>query len=1422
MFDSHRPRSKRHSGGLSSRRQRARQRRRLTVEPLEDRRLLATLPLVDLADGGAADDDGFVLDSTLTQDLTGFSVSHAGDVNQDGFDDLVVGAPVDPFLTDTTPGSAYIVYGKADGFADLTLNANLDAVDGQRLLGIANTDRAGFSVSAAGDVNADGFHDFVIGAPYSDSDSFFGTGQAYLVFGNSEGLPTSLGSLDGSNGFLMQGLLGFDRAGFSVNTAGDINGDGYDDLVVGAPSDDAEATTGLGIAYVVYGKADGFDAQVNLWELAGPSGFALTGLALDDHLGSAVSTVGDVNGDGFSDFAVTSPYADPNGVGTGSAYVIFGGTQPALGVNVLDGTNGFRLDGFIPFERAGFSVSSAGDFNGDGFDDVFVGAPGDRNDPWDPTDYANPAGAGRGYVVYGKAEAFAPAINLGNIDVAGDGFSITGIDGFDLDGGVDYAGFSVSSAGDVDGDGFDDLILGAPFVDDGATVGVGEAYLIFGRAAGFPGGLGLSTLTDDQGTQLLGGQRYDRAGYSVSSAGDVNGDGFADVAIGAPSDFPLTGRAGKTFVLFGQDFRGNGSVVGDELDNDLVGDATANSLVGGQANDTLAGGGGADVLLGGQGDDTAFVSDLLFRRVDGGRGTDTLSLVGSGLTLDLAAIPDNRIRGIERVDLSGDGSNSLVVGTLQEILNLSDTSNRVTVLRDIDDSVDIGSGWTEIAPQVVDDVTFRVYEQGAATLLVQEAAPELDLNGPDDAGIDFAAAYQEDAAPVAIVDADLTVVEDGVLTSATATLTNVLDGSDESLAVTVGDTGLQASYDTTSGVLALSGAASPAAYEEVLRTLVYANASQSPDTTDRLIEVSVADGIFTSTVATSTVTVEALNDAPAIANFPGLLVTVIDEDTTDPAGSTLESIIPANKITDADGSSTESVAVINVDNTNGTWQYRIADDWVDFGTPTESDARLLVSNSEFRFIPNPDFFGVTTMKVRAWDQTTGSVGGVADVVTNGGTTAFSSELATVTLNVTPINDAPQLDSAASPTLPPISEDETNSAGAQVANIVPDGSIIDADGSAVEAIAVVSVDDANGHWEHSANGTDWSTLTASTTSALLLGPAHWVRFIPNANYHGMASFEFHAWDQTDGDAGTVADVSITGGTTAFSDTSDLATITVQPIDDPPTLDPIDEINLLGGVVTHTVTLSGISDGDEGTETLAIAAAFSNPELVESAVVTYNSPDPTGSIELTFIADQHGQATITATVTEDDGQTVSQTFSVTVSDPDRLWQNPNEALDIDNNTFVVPLDALLIINALNARDFINELNKLPPPPVDGAPPPYLDPSGDGFMTALDVLLVINFLNDNTPGVQEGEGESVAAANVSIVITDYNDPPRSLLSAVRSTSPDTVDAVPVDTSNHIVARPVESRQHRAERDRLFADYDADNGDLMLELLPDPLAPK
>ncbi|MCA9141742.1 MAG: FG-GAP repeat protein [Planctomycetaceae bacterium] len=1303
---------------------------------------MAVLPLAELRDGGASDSQGFVLTSVIPQDQTGFSVSNAGDINADGYDDLLIGAPVAPGFPAGT-GGTYVIYGKSFGFSDITLTPNIAAADGKWLFGLNAADHMGFSVSDAGDVNADGFHDFIIGAPYADrntaSGTLLGTGQAYLVFGSSNPLP-NLTSLNGTNGFLLKGLLEYDRSGWSVATAGDINGDGFDDFLVGTPVDDLSVTAGIGKAYVVYGKGTAFSPTVNLWELSGSSGFQLFGLAASDHLGTAVNSVGDLNGDGFDDLAVSSPYADPSGlVGAGTGYIIFGGTNPAQGVNQLDGTNGFRVNGGLPHERAGFSISSAGDFNGDGFDDLLVGAPGDRNNPWD-YDTANPAGSGVAYVIYGKASGFSASINLRSLDGSGNGFSITGIDGTVVAGvdGVDYAGFSVSSAGDVDGDGFSDLIIGAPYADSSSSSGVGESYLIFGRPGGFANGLTLATLTDDQGMRLIGDRFLDRSGYSVSAAGDINGDGFDDVLIGAPSSYPYSGSAGRSYVLFGRDFRGKQPIVGTEGDSDLTGTTGADALIGAQGNDLLHGAGGPDVLRGGQGNDILGVSDLTFRQVAGGRGVDTLRLEAAGLTLDLSAIPNNRITGIEQIDITGTGNNTLVIGGVREVLNLSDTSNRLIVRRDLGDLVTIGTGWTEIAPVNFEGKPFRVYTQGAASLAIENPPPRLDLNGDNDSGLNFQAAFTEDQPPVTIVDTDLIVSDDASLASASITITNLMNGVDESLSVTVGSSGLTSSYNPTLGKLTLTGSASASVYQTVLRTLQYRNASNAPVLTARLITAIVNDGVSNSPTATATVTLTSVNDAPILSATPTPVFSPVVEDTADPAGNLVASVVRDGSIVDPDGVSLKSIAVVGTSTGNGTWQYKVADDWLDFGVVSTPQARLLASTARLRFVPNPDFSGTATLRFRAWDQTVGTAGTEHDTSASGGTSAFSFNIVTATLTVQGVNDAPVLDPSANHVLTAIDEDKVNSVGDTVSAIVQTGAITDIDGPLIGGIAIVAVDNANGVWQHGVDTTSWTTITASPTSALLLSAQRRVRFVPNANFHGTASFSFRAWDQSTGTAGGTADTTVTGGTSAFSTVQENAVITVIQIDDPPTLDRIPAVILDTTITSHDIHLSGITDGDEGNEVLSITATSNNHDILPDPIVTYSSPSLTGTLTLAPIATEPGSALVAVTVREADGGAFTRTFLVSIGEDGKVWQNTANPRDVDNSGFVVPLDVLLLINELNNPRFRDPSGRLPLPPPEGTPPPYFDVNGDSFITPLDVLIVINFINNRGSG--EGESSEV----------------------------------------------------------------------------------
>ena len=633
----------------------------------------------------AAGTGGFVITGENGGDWSGFAVAAAGDVNGDGFADLIIGAP---FAGGST-GRAYVVFGKADGFAASISLGGVAAGTGGFVIQVAGTSNLGRSVSSGGDIDGDGFGDFIVGAPSADT----GAGRSYVVFGKSGGFDPTVDLAvvaAGTGGFVVVGQNLGDLSGVSVASAGDVNGDGFGDLIVGA----IYAGGGTGRSYVVFGQAGGFAASVDLAAVAaGSGGFAILGQAGGDLSGYSVAGAGDIDGDGFDDLIVGAYRAATY---AGKSYVVYGksggfGAAIDLGA-IAAGTGGFVLVGQNPGDRSGFSVASAGDINGDGFADLIIGAP--RASGY----------TGRSYVVFGKAGGFGASVDLSAVAAGSGGFVILGQAN-------DGAGNSVSSAGDINGDGFDDLIIGATKAG-GYT---GRSYVVFGKSGGFGASIDLAAVAGGTGGFILLGQNTnDRSGISVSSAGDVDGDGFDDLTVGAPG---ASGGSylGNTYVVLGRDFLGTVTQPGTSASETLTGSAAADSMVGGRGDDTLVGGGGADVLIGGAGDDTLRISDRAFQRVDGGTGTDTLALTGNGMTLDLTAISNLRVQEIERIDLTGTGNNALVVSKL-EVLNLSSTSNTLRVIGDAGDSVDLGVGWTQGASAG----GFTTWTHGAATAVVDD------------------------------------------------------------------------------------------------------------------------------------------------------------------------------------------------------------------------------------------------------------------------------------------------------------------------------------------------------------------------------------------------------------------------------------------------------------------------------------------------------------------------------------------------------------------------------------------------------------------------------------------------------------------------------------------------------------------------------
>ena len=426
-------------------------------------------------------------------DGLGHALNAVGDLNGDGRTDLGVGAPgVDP------AGAAYFFLGPVEGEISAALSE-------ATFVGTNPGDDAGYSVAGLGDLDGDGDIEVGVGAR-NDPTGGSAAGAVFVLDGPVLGLYSGAQAVA-----RLFGEDAGDSAGISLSPAGDVNGDGLADFLVGAPNV-ADGGISAGAAYLILGPAVG-DTHLDL------ASARIFGEAEYEYAGQRIADLGDLNGDGFDDIGVASPSSDL-GAESGGAVAIF--TGPLSGDH-LTRSAPWLLAGLAAGDHAGSALAGAGDVDGDGYADLLVGAP-------DQNGVGVDAGAAyflRGGVAPSSSLSAPDAIFLGRM--AGD-----------------HAGNAVDGAQDVDGDGFIDLLIGASIEDSGG-INAGAAYLVRGPT------LGTYNLGDaDAG--FIGEAESDLAGFSVSGLGDASGDGRGDLLIGAPQNDATGEDAGTVYFISSASF----------------------------------------------------------------------------------------------------------------------------------------------------------------------------------------------------------------------------------------------------------------------------------------------------------------------------------------------------------------------------------------------------------------------------------------------------------------------------------------------------------------------------------------------------------------------------------------------------------------------------------------------------------------------------------------------------------------------------------------------------------------------------------------------------------------------------------------------------------------------------------------------------
>ncbi len=642
-------------------------------------------------DGG----DAALLTRATDSTLIGEDVAVLDDLDGDGIRDFAVssrfGAAGSPFST-----------AEVTIFSGAALSS-LDGVDydGAAMARFELGERARPVVEGLGDVNGDGRPDVGVVGP----------GVTYVLFGQEAGLSGVITPADlaaGAGLVFTHGDSEFFLEPPGGVAAADVDGDGAQDLLIGAPAD------GAGKLHVVFGGT-GLGGALSEADLTGANGFTVVGAAAGDRLGEAVARAGDMNGDGVDDVVVGAPGRDSPGSGAdaGAAYVVYGRSAAAFDATLaVDGASAAEVSELLGGASAtgnnvlnrrwevGASVAGGADLNGDGRDDLVLAAPGGV----------------RALIVYGQEGGFGEATYLGlrraipgllrNIVAPAENVSI-----------------AVDLVDDLDGDGLAEVLLGfATPVTDTGFPDDGGAYVVFSGASAPEADvfLAASSARDDAAFGIVG-----TPVSSVAGGGDVTGDGLPDFLFGLPferfgtslfpggvvlvdfvgDDRPLIGTPGPDSLTGGADAEQIAALAGDDTVEGLGGDDT---LLGGADDDALDGGAGSDSLVGGEGADALTdgpAGDPGADTLEGGAGADTLrsaggaDLLDGGADADLAvldyAAATSAVR-FDAEDLSGGAAEIEGIGARVRDVERFDVTtgsgdDRVST-GDGDDRIDLGGG----------------------------------------------------------------------------------------------------------------------------------------------------------------------------------------------------------------------------------------------------------------------------------------------------------------------------------------------------------------------------------------------------------------------------------------------------------------------------------------------------------------------------------------------------------------------------------------------------------------------------------------------------------------------------------------------------------------------------------------------------------